>query len=520
MRDRFVGFAFAAAELLVETDEAGTIHFATGAFKRWFAVSANELIGRSLESLLSPADRATVGLCLSLAATKGRVAPASVHLANAEATPMALAGLCRPDASHAICFTLGRLPASNDPENELLSSEWLAEATQRQITEGTTGAVGLIEVAGLAPVAAGAAGERQRQVRVQISSTLVRVAGPDAQAQQLADGRYGLLSKGALDVNGVVGRLQEYLNAIPEAARARVRGSGISLASNGGLTKQQASAAMRYALGRFAAGGVDEVQRAGFAAGLIGFMNHANARTSSARAAIAKRRFKIRFQPIVSFATGEVHHYEALLRPIPTDHNPSEDTQEFVSFVEAVGLAEELDLAVMSQVLEIMRAAPWASVAINISGVSAQSPGFREKSVPMIREAVDKYHLQVLIELTETAEICSVKEAATTVSELRAAGAAMCLDDFGSGAASYRYLRDFRVDFVKIDGSFIRRAETDAKTHGMIISIVELANFVGAKVIAEMVETVEQAKLMREAGIEFGQGWLFGKPGYLPGTAE
>ena len=136
----------------------------------------------------------------------------------------------------------------------------------------------------------------------------------------------------------------------------------------------------------------------------------------------------------------------------------------------------------------------------------------------MIRQAVEEYHLRPLIELTETVEIGDVKEAAQTVAELRAAGAPMCLDDFGAGAASYRYLRDFRVDFVKIDGSFVRRAENNARTHGMILSIVELANFVGAKVIAEMVETPAQAAMMREAGIDFAQGWLFGKPGLLPGT--
>ena len=519
MRDRFVGFAFAAAELLVETDEVGTIHFATGAFRRWFAMSAEELIGRSLASLLSPADQATAALCFSLAAIRGRVAPVSVHLANAEATPMALAGLCRPDAPHAICFTLGRLPAGNGPESELLSSEWLAEAMQTQIAEGTISALGLIEIAGLSSLPVGIDGERHRQMQVQISSTLARAAGPDSSTQRLAEGRYGMLLGGGIEVDDVVGRLQEFLKAIPEAAHAQVRGSGIALTTDGGLTKQQASAAMRYALGRFAEGGIDAVQRAGFADGLIGFMNQANARARSARAAISKGRFKLRFQPIVSLATEAIHHYEALLRPIPTDQNPGSDTQEFVSFIEAVGLAEELDLAVMSQVLEIMRSAPWASVAINVSGVSAQSASFREKAVPMIRDAVARHNLRPLIELTETAEINNLKEAATTVAELRAAGAEMCLDDFGTGAASYRYLRDFRVDFVKIDGSFVRRAETDARAHGMIISIVELANFVGAKVIAEMIETTEQAKLMREAGIDFGQGWLFGKPGHLPGTA-
>jgi EAL domain-containing protein (putative c-di-GMP-specific phosphodiesterase class I) len=93
----------------------------------------------------------------------------------------------------------------------------------------------------------------------------------------------------------------------------------------------------------------------------------------------------------------------------------------------------------------------------------------------------------------------------------------VCIDDFGAGSAAFRYLKEFRVDYVKLDGAYVRGALQNAREHGFLLTMVELANFVGAKVIAETVETVEEATMMRELGVEFGQGYYFGRPGDLPG---
>ena len=107
--------------------------------------------------------------------------------------------------------------------------------------------------------------------------------------------------------------------------------------------------------------------------------------------------------------------------------------------------------------------------------------------------------------------------AAESVEQLRLANVPVCIDDFGAGSAAFRYLRDFHIDYVKLDGAYVRGAMHNAREHGFLLSMVELANLVGAKVIAEMIETEAQAKLMHELGVQFGQGWLFGRPGLLPG---
>jgi EAL domain-containing protein (putative c-di-GMP-specific phosphodiesterase class I) len=108
--------------------------------------------------------------------------------------------------------------------------------------------------------------------------------------------------------------------------------------------------------------------------------------------------------------------------------------------------------------------------------------------------------------------------AAGAIAALRAEGVPVCLDDFGAGGAAFRYLREFGVDYVKIDGLYVRAAARSARERGFVASMVELAGAVGARVIAEMVETEEQARLMRELGVQYGQGWVFGRPGSLPGA--
>ncbi len=104
-----------------------------------------------------------------------------------------------------------------------------------------------------------------------------------------------------------------------------------------------------------------------------------------------------------------------------------------------------------------------------------------------------------------------------SVGALRARGLPLCIDDFGSGAASFRYLRLLRVDYVKIDGAYGRHARRSDKDRAIIAAMVDLAHGLGAAVVAEQIETEANAAVMRELGVELGQGWHFGRPGPLPG---
>jgi EAL domain-containing protein (putative c-di-GMP-specific phosphodiesterase class I) len=216
---------------------------------------------------------------------------------------------------------------------------------------------------------------------------------------------------------------------------------------------------------------------------------------------------------VVRLDTRATHHFEALIRPVPDPANPGQSVQDFVSYAEAVGLSEQLDLAVVEEVTATLARSRDVRAAANISGLSMQSADFRDRLLALV--PVDG---RLLIELTETADITDTEAAAATIAALRAAGVDVAIDDFGAGSAAFRYLRDFRVDHVKIDGSYVRAARDSARDRDLVAAMRDTAHGLGAAVIAEMIETEETAALMARLGVTFGQGYLFGRPGHLPGA--
>ena len=344
---------------------------------------------------------------------------------------------------------------------------------------------------------------------------------------KISDRRLRGNSSGQIDFQRLASAVEALIRAAPAnrgtAPQRQQNGENPAERNEGGgnkdgLTASQAARALRFALSRFA--------QADFCNDLAGFIVQAGNRAQTVRTTIAERRFRLAYQPVVSLTDRTLHHFEALLRPDQTaDQLPAGQdgaTMDFITFAEAVGLSEELDLAVLEQALETLRAAPGAKVAVNVSGLSIQSPAFRKRMLALIGGPIgsgpgNQQPARLMIELTETAEIENVAAAAATLDGLRGVGVPVCLDDFGAGAAAFRYLRDFRVDYIKIDGAYIRAAASGGRAGGFVASMRDLACSVGAQVIAEMIETEAQATQMAELGVQFGQGWLFGRPGALPG---
>ncbi len=516
-KDRFLAFAFAAADLLVEATADGTICFAAGAFKARFGVAPEQFTGRSVHRLFAAADKSALDLALYTTALRGRLPPIVLRLSDAAATPMVVSGLAMPSGTGRLCFTVGRLPALPAPAGAApADTASFSRLAEQRLRGDDAGAVSLLEVQGWSVARENLPTEAQRTLQSEIVDVLGRLGGPGSIAGEISSGRYGLLADTAPDLSAVAAELEMLLRAHPATARTKVNGIELGL-DRGGLTGPQAARALRFALARFASGGATATTEAGFANGLAEFIASAQLRARTVRAALAENRFRLVFQPVVHLGNRTVHHYEALLRPIFTPGHTIQTTQDFVTFAEAVGLSEELDWAVMQQGIAAQAASPGIAIAVNVSGLSMQNISFRERVMDVLRSGVEPG--KILIELTETADIEDIASASAFINELRSVGAPVCIDDFGAGSAAFRYLKEFRVDYVKLDGAYVRGALQNAREHGFLLSMIELANFVGAKVIAETIEQDDEAKMMNELGVEYGQGWLFGKPGHLPGTA-
>jgi EAL domain-containing protein (putative c-di-GMP-specific phosphodiesterase class I) len=516
-RDRFLAFAFAASDLLIEVAPDGTIDFAAGAFNARFGMRPELFIGRHLRHLFCAADYGAVDLAMFVTALRGRLPPLILRLSDPDCTSVAVCGLALPSAGGRMSFTLGRLPRLPAPLGEDQPLDFTRLLEQR-VHGQDGGTLTLLELENWPELRSSIPAEHYQALLAEITEILTTLGGPGAIAGEIADGRYGVLSDRPSDLQALAGKLETLLRANnPNKIRTQVTSTGLALDRHG-LTGAQAARALRFALARFAEGGVEAAQAAGFHDSLASFVASAELRARQVRSIITNGRFRLVYQPVVHLVTREVHHYEALLRPLFTPDGTIQTTQDFVTFAEAVGLSEELDLAVMKQALMSMTNAPHASIAVNMSGLSMQSVPFRDRMMDLLTGATTPIAGRMLVELTETADIEDVACAAESVANLRALNIPVCIDDFGAGSAAFRYLREFRVDYVKLDGAYVRGALHNAREHGFLLSMVELANFVGAKVIAETIETEPQAKLMREVGVEYGQGWLFGRPGSLPGS--
>ncbi len=121
-------------------------------------------------------------------------------------------------------------------------------------------------------------------------------------------------------------------------------------------------------------------------------------------------------------------------------------------------------------------------------------------------------HERLIFELTESSKVEKIDEAANFLRWLRAQHHAVCLDDFGAGAAAYSYLRHFDVDFVKIDGPFLKAAVKKPRDAMLVTSIGRLCAELGCSVIGEMIEDDTESAAAAGMGIAYGQGWLYGKP--------
>lgn len=233
--------------------------------------------------------------------------------------------------------------------------------------------------------------------------------------------------------------------------------------------------------------------------------------------AIDRQTFRLAFQPIVGFKDIELHHYEVLARP--PENFRRDDIFGIIQFIESVGLNEKFDLAMIGAAIDFLKKGQklgnYISLAINISGGSIQSADFMEKLLRLVKghSRIEKW---ISFEITESSKILDMDAAAKAITTLRKMGFTLCLDDFGAGASGYQYLRQLKVDYVKIDGIYIREMLENKESAEFVRSMVDLTKKLGIKTITEYVETPEQYNKLKKMGVDCGQGWLFGKAELKP----
>src|SRR4051794_8399064 len=511
-RERYAAFAFAVADLLVETDASGSVRFAAGAVRAFAGREAEALLGGPVTDLVGAADRPLIERMVAGAAAGGRAGPALVASPDGRlAARVSAIGLGPKDPVRMTFSGLGPADAGTrrDAATGLLERGSFAALAERRLVEARGGApaeLTLLRLDGLAEADRAATRPGALLGRV---AALARLASAGGEAA-------GLLSPERLAVLHAPGeaaaRLESDIQAELRAAGAgSVRTARSTLPLHEAvLTRDDASQALLFALHSFAAeiGAGQPLRSLDEALALR--LESTVRQMGEVRQTIARTAFTLAFQPIVRLADRSVQHYEALAR-FADGRAPA----ELIPFAENVGLITDLDLAVarmaLAHLAELRSAGQSPSIAVNLSARSLESDSFVE-ALRRLCGGAGRLGRQLMVEITETAGLRDLERANRIVQQLRGDGQKVCLDDFGAGAAAFHYLRALTVDYVKLDGQYTRRLLTNERDASILRTMADLCRKLGVSTVAEMVETEEEAAELARLGADLGQGWLFGRP--------
>jgi diguanylate cyclase (GGDEF)-like protein/PAS domain S-box-containing protein len=235
---------------------------------------------------------------------------------------------------------------------------------------------------------------------------------------------------------------------------------------------------------------------------------------SEIRDAIKANRFTLLAQPIMSTRGDTAPRYELLLR-MRGRGGEMISPGSFIPAAERYDLMADLDRWVLTQALEHrggdLAAVPGLQLSINLSANSLNDSKFLPFFLDLLRRSSIPPS-SLTFEITETSLINNLLNASSVIEQVRSTGCKVALDDFGVGMSSFSYLRSFRVDFIKIEGSFVRNITHSAVDMTIVRSINNIAHEVGAQTIAEFVEDHEILDRVTALGIDFAQGYAVGRP--------
>jgi EAL domain-containing protein (putative c-di-GMP-specific phosphodiesterase class I) len=211
---------------------------------------------------------------------------------------------------------------------------------------------------------------------------------------------------------------------------------------------------------------------------------------------------------------GTIRHYETLVRMIDKEGSVVPPGM-FIDTAEALGLIRDIDRIIIEKTMKywskLLKEGKQFYFSINLSAKDLDDREFLEFLKNKVME-VPTYGERPVLEITETAAVHDPSRAVKFIRELKSIGCKFSLDDFGVGFTSFRYLKEMEVDYIKIDGSFIKMLAESQNDRLFVKSMVDVAQGMGIKTVAEFVENEPTIKILRELGVDYAQGYFIGKP--------
>ncbi len=527
-RDRFVAFAFAAADAFLETDRNLNIRFSTGA-TQWLlgqnpdperATNVLRFVAEDHQKLLKAACR--------LAARDGRFGPMPIEFRHADGRVVRadVSGTFLPRHGGQFYLAIRARPVEGGHPDQAADkvvesaekidgdafAQAVASGARAAVESGQDMSLTLLNLEGLDrlrdQLAPSAAIDLMSDIEAHLRSSSM---GGSSVAQVGAE-EFGLLHRGDLNVDGLEQGIGDCVSAYDsEGGGLVVRSTTVDITGTD-LSEGELAKTIVYAINKFTESRgeftVDDLSK-----GYKEMLARTSKKVVELKNLIRSRAFDLHYQPIVGLVDGAVHHHEVLVRFRADGENVSPYAR--ITFAEEVGLIAALDLAICQRAIKVVGAARGKnlplSLAVNVSGGSLETPIFVDRLHTLLKDC-GPYRDHLLFEVTESSKINDLEATNNFLTALRKQGHKVCLDDFGAGASAFQYLRALSVDYVKIDGSYVRAVATSQDARSFLRSMTTFCHELGMQTIAEMIEDEATADILRKMGVGYGQGYLFGRP--------
>lgn len=523
-RDRFLSFAFAAADLLIEADKSGDIIFVAGATQKLIGKKDDEILGQKWMSLIANHDRGTIIAMEGTANIGKRCGPILIDLDNQNKNDniakTIITTIKMPQNDHTfITLTEGsivgaQLSQSNrqNKENELLDKNTFAKAAKETLqmakSLGQEADLTLIDLGEVDALKNKLNDAEWKNLKSSIGN-IVRARSIDGQtAAEVSEGKYSVIHESSFDSSTLTEQLSNLTaNMDPTGKGLEVETKTVT-ADLENLTEREFTRSLVFTINEFEKNGtaltIDTLNN-----GFKAYVSANAHKIGRFKSIIEQLQFSLHFQPIVNLETAELKHYEMLCR-FPDGGSPF----EWIIFGEDVGLAPEFDLAVCERALKYIEhkcASNKAHFAMNVSGMSIQDNEFFERLLLKLDQNKTVSD-RLMFEITESSEIEHLDKVSEVIQTLRSRGHKVALDDFGAGSASFQYLHKLNVDYVKIDGQYTKNIAKNDRDKKLLSGLVNICSDLGISTISEMIETEEQADELLNMGVDYGQGYVFSKP--------
>ena len=523
-RDRFVALAFCWADFLLEVDEDQKVVFAGGPWQGLVGMPADKMAGMSLKDIILDDDQPLMESLLGVARRKGRIEDVALRFKGkgAAGLPISFAGYFMEDLGRHYFLAMrvsqrqsaGLAPGGHSRvgETNLYDANSFADVLGGKLKaakgKGDDTKLTMINMPALSKLEERLEESEATDLKKTLGVYLRANSVDGDSAAQLDEGKFGLVHGHDLDVKS----LEEQLAIVakdfdPEGKGVEVKAATMNVDADA-ISEEDLANGLLYAINRFKESD-STFDMHSLSSNLSQMVSDAAEKVTKFKSTVAEGNFHLVFHPIVEVQTGEVHHYEALTR-----FEPGVSPFELITMAEETGMISEFDMAVAQKGLDWLNKTPRnskSSIAVNISGHSVFNQKYVEQLNNMLKEN-PWAEGRLLFEITESAKMEDLETANNFIQSLRKQRYHVCLDDFGAGAASFGYLMSLEVDVVKLDGPVVKDAQKARRGKALLQSMATLCKNLGIETIAEMVDSKEGLDFVRKCGINYAQGYLFGKP--------